>query len=397
MRRILFLTDNFYPELNAPATRTLEHCKVWVKKGYDVTVITGAPNFPKGKVFKGYKNKLYQKEIIEGINVVRVWTYVASNKGFIKRILDYISFMISSFIVGLFIKTDVIIATSPQFFTAISGRWLSFWKRKRWIMEVRDIWPESIKSVGAMKDSIIIRFFEFLEHRMYKKSDKIIVVTNSFKSYIIQEHEIDASKIEVVRNGVNKDFFKPIEKDHKLIKKLAVEDKFIISYIGTHGMAHALDFILKSIKKAPENYHFVFVGAGAERERLLELKEELDLTNLTMIGMVDKTEIKRYISISDVSLVNLKKSKTFKSVIPSKIFENGAMHKPILLGLEGETKDIVEKYDIGVAFEPENEKDFLKKVVEIKNKKIEKDRFELFINDFDRKELAKKMLKFVIK
>ena len=161
--KILFLTDNFPPEVNAPATRTYEHCKEWVSSGADVTVITCAPNFPKGKVFEGYKNKLYQKEDVDGIKVIRVWTYITANKGFAKRILDYISFMISSFIAGLFIKTDVIIATSPQFFTAISGRWLSFWKRKKWIMEVRDLWPESIKAVGAMDTNPAIRLFEFLE------------------------------------------------------------------------------------------------------------------------------------------------------------------------------------------------------------------------------------------
>ena len=142
--KLLFLTDNFYPELNAPATRTYEHCKEWIKQGIEVTVITGAPNFPEGKVFKGYKNKLYQTEDVDGIKVVRVWTYISKNEGFIKRIIDFVSFMFTSFIAGLFIKTDVIVATSPQFFTAISGRWLSFWKRTPWVMEVRDLWPESI-------------------------------------------------------------------------------------------------------------------------------------------------------------------------------------------------------------------------------------------------------------
>ena len=170
--KVLFLTDNFPPEVNAPATRTYEHCCEWVKKGVEVTVITCAPNFPDGKVFNGYKNKVYQTEIIDGIKVVRVWTYINANKGFIKRILDYLSFMVASFLAGIFIKTDIIVATSPQFFTSISGRWLSFWKRKPWIMEVRDLWPESIKAVGAMKTNLAITFFEFLEKRMYKSAYK---------------------------------------------------------------------------------------------------------------------------------------------------------------------------------------------------------------------------------
>ncbi len=124
--KILFITDNFPPEVNAPATRTFEHCREWVRSGVSVTVITCAPNFPYGRLYKGYKNRLYQKEIIEGIKIVRVWSFMAENKGFLKRVLDYLSFMFSSFIAGLFIKTDVIIATSPQFFTSLSAYWLSF-------------------------------------------------------------------------------------------------------------------------------------------------------------------------------------------------------------------------------------------------------------------------------
>ena len=132
--KILFLSDNFPPEVNAPATRTYEHCKEWVRMGAEVTVITCAPNFPQGKVYTGYKNSLHHVETMDGIRVVRVWSYIVANKGFFKRTLDFISYSITSFLAGLFMKTDVIIATSPQFFTALSGRTLSFWKRKPWIM-----------------------------------------------------------------------------------------------------------------------------------------------------------------------------------------------------------------------------------------------------------------------
>ena len=158
--KILFLTDNFPPEVNAPASRTYDHCREWVKNGNDVTVITCAPNFPQGKVYDGYKNKVWQEEWVDGIRVIRVWSYIVANKGFIKRTLDFISYSISSFIAGLFIKTDVIVATSPQFFTALSGRTLSFWKHRPWIMEVRDLWPESIKTVGAMNNNLFIQNIE---------------------------------------------------------------------------------------------------------------------------------------------------------------------------------------------------------------------------------------------
>ena len=127
--KILFITDNFPPEVNAPATRTFEHCQEWVKAGASVTVITSFPNFPQGKIYPGYKHKLKQIEILEGIRVIRVWTFMAANEGSFKRLIDFWSFMITSFLVGLFEKTDLIIATSPQFFTSLSGHFLSIIKK----------------------------------------------------------------------------------------------------------------------------------------------------------------------------------------------------------------------------------------------------------------------------
>ncbi len=360
---ILFLTDNFPPEVNAPASRTYDHCREWIKKGANVTVITCAPNFPKGKVYDGYKNKLYQTEVIDGIKVIRVWSYIAANKGFLKRTLDYISYSITSFFAGLFVKTDLIIATSPQFFTALTGRTLHFWKRKPWIMEIRDLWPESIKTVGAMNDNLFIRYFEWEEMRCYRSAKNLVVVTDSFKKKLISRG-IEESKIYVVKNGVNKELFTPMPKDEELVKELELQGKKVIGYIGTHGMAHKLDFIINCAKhlEGKTNYHFLFLGNGAERENLVKLKEGLNCTNVTMLESVSKQEVKRYISILDICLINLKKSELFTSVIPSKIFENAAMQIPILMGVEGEAKEIVEKYNAGVCFEPENEQDFISKL-----------------------------------
>lgn len=363
--KILFLTDNFPPEVNAPATRTYEHCREWIKEGVEVTVITCTPNFPQGKVYGGYKNKFYQKEMIDGICVIRVWSYITANEGFVKRTLDFISFSITSFMAGLFQKADLIIATSPQFFTALSGRTLSFWKRTKWIMEVRDLWPESIKSVGILNDSPIIRFFEWEEKRCYNSAQRIVVVTDSFKKQLITRG-IPEDKIFVVKNGVNRELFMPIPKDEELLQCLGLKGKKIIGYIGTHGMAHKLDFILHCAKHLEENgnkeYHFLFIGSGAEKSNLMKLKESLNVSNVTMLDSVSKQEVKRYISILDVSLINLRKSDLFETVIPSKIFENAGMHIPILMGVKGEAREIVESYKAGVCFEPEDKKDFLEKL-----------------------------------
>lgn len=395
--KILFLTDNFPPEVNAPASRTYDHVREWLKAGHEVTVITCAPNFPKGHVYDGYRNRLYQTEMMDGIKVVRVWSYIAANKGFLKRTLDYISYSVTSFLAGLFQKADIIVATSPQFFTALSGRTLAFWKRRPWIMEVRDLWPESIKTVGAMKDNAFIHYFEWEERRCYRSARRIVVVTDSFKRTLVARG-VPAEKIDVVKNGANRELFKPVAKDESLIAELGLQGKRIIGYIGTHGMAHKLDFILQCAKhmQGRNNYHFLFIGAGAEKERLLKMKESEHIDNVTMLDPVAKTEVWRYISILDLCLINLKKSPLFTTVIPSKIFENAGMEIPIIMGVEGEAQDIIEHYGAGLCFEPENERDFDEKLDRLLSDADLyarcKEGCRRLSVDFDRKKLAAKML-----
>jgi glycosyltransferase involved in cell wall biosynthesis len=387
--RILFLSDNFPPEVNAPATRTYEHCREWAKVGHKITIITCAPNFPDGKVFNGYRNTR-SKEIIDGLQVIRVKTFITANKGFYKRTLDYISFGVASFFAGLTIKTDIIIGTSPQFFTALSARWLAFFKGKTWVMEVRDLWPESIRSVGAMKDSPILRFFTWLELRLYKSAVQIITVTDSFKIRIIQRG-IDPAKIKVVQNGANLKLFSPRQKNEKLLAELGLNGKFIFGFIGTMGMAHKLDFIIKSAEKIDDpSIHFLFIGAGAEKKNLETLIEEDQVKNVTLHGLIAKDKVPDYLSIIDVALINLKRSEAFKSA---------AMGKPILLGVDGEARALVENYSAGLFFEAEDESDFLIKCKELKSDKVLynklKDGCFTLASDYDRVKLAKRMVELL--
>lgn len=397
--KILFLTDNFPPEVNAPASRTYEHCREWIKSGAEVTVITCVPNFPKGKVYDGYKNKLYQTEVMDGIKVVRVWTYMVPNKGFFKRTLDYISFSVSSFIAGLFQKADVIIATSPHFFTALSGRTLKFWKCTPWIMEVRDLWPEEIKTAGVMKDNFIIKYFEWEEYHCYKSAEKIVVVTDAYKKYI-SERGIAPEKIHVVKNGVNRDLFSPMDKDQALLNELGLNGKKVIGYIGTIGLNQQLDFILKCAKShlGKNNYHFLFIGEGAEKEKLKGLQKEWGLTNVSFLDAVPKNIVKHYISILDVCLINLKNNPANYKVIPSKIFENAGMGIPILMGVLGEAQQIVESHHAGLCFEPDNEEDFNNKLNQLMEPEYYatcKEGCMKLAADFDRKILAARMLEII--
>jgi hypothetical protein len=398
--RILFITDNFPPEVNAPATRTFEHCKEWVLKGDRVTVITCAPNFPKGKVYDGYKNKLFQKEEIEGIEVIRVWSYISANEGFAKRILDFLSFAFMAFWVGLFKKADVIIGTSPQFFTTWTAETLSFVKRKPWVFELRDLWPESIKAVGAISgDSKIFKTLEKIELRLYKRSSRVISVTNSFKENLISRG-IDGDKIRVVRNGANLERFSKRERHTLWEEKLGLKDKFVIGYVGTHGMAHKLDFILRSWPKDRSDLHLLLMGDGAEKIKLQKLAIELNICNITFLDSMSKEDVPDILSLMDVSLVPLKKSDLFKTVIPSKIFENSAMQIPILLGVEGESAEIVNKYGAGLCFEPENKTSFVEKLTILKEDQ------ELYMNcqkgclnlakSFNRKKMAEDMRNYLL-
>ena len=397
--KILFLTDNFPPEVNAPATRTFEHCREWVKAGHDVTVITCFPNYPQGKVYQGYTNSLCKTECMDGIKVVRVWSYMTANKGFIKRIIDFISFSVTSFFAGLFRECDIIVATSPQFFTALSGRTLGFFKRKPWIMEVRDLWPDSIKAVGAMKESVVLKYFSKEEKWCYLSAKKIVVVTNSFKREIAKKG-IPEDKIFVIKNGANTELFKPREKSQELLRKLGLEGKRVLGYVGTLGMAHKIDFLIDCVKDL-DDYALMILGNGAEKENIQQKIENEGIKNVVLLDSVPKNEVAEYIALQDAALVNLRKSSLFTTVIPSKIFETASMRIPIMLGVDGEAREMVEEFGAGLFYEPENREDFLEKLNTLfSSPEVYKnccDGGEKLAAAYDRKRLAAEMLEIISK
>jgi colanic acid biosynthesis glycosyl transferase WcaI len=354
--KILFLTDNFPPEGNAPASRTYEHAVQWVKAGHAVTVITTAPNFPEGKLFEGNKNSWYSVEDMNGIRVVRVKTYITANSGFAKRTLDYMSFMVAGFIAGLLQKRpDVVVGTSPQFFTVCAAWVLSVFKRRPFVFELRDLWPASIKAVGAMDESRVIRLLERLEMFLYRRAAKIVSVTNSFKTELIARG-IPSEKIEVVINGVDLDRYVPREKDQVMAAKFGLEGKFVVGYIGTQGMAHALHRVLETAEllRGHKDIVFLLVGGGARREALVAQAAEMELKNVCFVPRQAKEDMPGIWSLCDISLIQLKDDPLFKSVIPSKIFEAMGMGLPIVLSLpKGEASGIIQQSGAGVVVPPE--------------------------------------------
>ncbi|MBI3351077.1 MAG: glycosyltransferase family 4 protein [Nitrospirae bacterium] len=403
---ILFLSDNFPPEVNAPASRTFEHCREWVKEGHQVTVMTCAPNFPRGEVYEGYRNKLWQTEKMEGIRVIRVWTYITANQGFFRRTIDYLSYMVSAILASPFVKdVDLVIGTSPQFFTACGAWAVSRLKRKPFVFELRDIWPESVKTSGVIGDSGFYHLAKKIELFLYRRADKIIAVTESFKEYLGQQG-IDVNKIETVTNGVDLSRFKPAEKDRALAKQLDLSGKFVAGYIGTLGLAHALETLLEAanqMKKAPggDQFRFIFLGDGAKKGALKEKAKALRLDNVLFIDSVPKSEVIRYWSLLDASIIHLKKTELFKGVIPSKLFESMGMGIPILHGVEGESLRIVEKEGAGLSFEPENSKELIEKLLLLQqNKSLYNQLKQNAIQSapkYDRTALAHKMLTILLK
>ncbi len=356
--RILFFTHYFPPEGNAPASRTHENCKRWVRRGNKVTVITCAPNVPDGVVYDGHKNKLYQSENVDGIHVIRVWTYIAANKGTIRRIMNYVSYMFSAVFVSLFLKKpDLIIATSPQFFCGWAGVIVSRLRRIPFILEIRDIWPESIVAVGALGNKRLLRILEWLELKMYLGAKHIVTVGKGYKQKLI-EKGVQTNDISVITNGFDGEIFHPQQPDENIRQHYNLDHEFVCSYIGTIGMACGLDVVLRAAKllknKQRNDIKFLLIGSGAVKAQLQQQALEENLDNIVFVGRQDKHFIPGFLSITDACLVHLKKTEIFKTVLPSKIFEAAAMAKPIILGVEGFAAKFVKQANAGICIEPEN-------------------------------------------
>ncbi|NLI81636.1 MAG: glycosyltransferase family 4 protein [Deltaproteobacteria bacterium] len=364
---ILFLTHYFPPEVNAPASRTFENARRWVRAGHRVTVLTCNPSHPAGVLYPGYPNRLRGWETMEGIRVLRVRTYLSANKGFLRRTANYLSYMVSATIQsGAARDVDVVVSTSPQFFCGMAGLWVARLKRRPWVLEIRDLWPESIIAVGAMQNRRVIRFLESMETFLYQRADHIVSVTRSFKGHI-EKRRVPPHRISVLTNGADLSRYHPMDRENGVREQLGLRGTFVASYIGTHGMAHGLETVLKAAEllRREREIRFLLVGDGAERERLEAERERLRLDNVLMLPQQPKEEMPAFLAASDACMVLLRKRDVFKTVIPSKIFEAMAMARPIILGVEGESRGIVEEGRCGLFIEPEDAGELARTVVRL--------------------------------
>ena len=341
---ILFLTENFPPETNAAATRVHERACYWVRWGHNVTVITSAPNFPLGVVFDGYRNRWHHVEFIDGIRVVRVKTLIAANRGVVLRSLDFLSFGVTGFVAALVEdRPDVIVATSPQLFTAVAGHGAGFLRRLPFVFELGDLWPASIAAVGAIRNPAALKLLEVLELYLYRRAEAIVALTAAIRHDLVIRG-IPPDKLAVVRNGVDLRRYRPRARDESLARKWEIRDEFIVGYVGTHGMAHALHNVLDTAELLIDSpdIRFLFVGAGAERDRLMAEAKQRNLHNVSFREMQSKDMIPSVFSLCDIALAHLKNVPLFAGAIPSKVFEAMGMGLPILLAApKGEASQLI--------------------------------------------------------
>lgn len=355
---ILFLTDNFPPEVNAPASRTFEHCREWVAAGHRVTVITGAPNFPRGELFTGYRNRLWQEERMDGIRVIRVWTFISANEGFGLRVLDYLSYMVSAFVATLFLRrVDIVLGTSPQFFTACAAWAAAAIRRAPFVFELRDLWPASIRAVGALRNQRILAALERIELFLYRRAALVVCVTEAFRADLTARG-IDPHRLTVVTNGVDLSRFRPMPRDEALAASLGLTGKFVAGYIGTHGLAHGLETLLDAAEilkqRGADDIRIVLLGDGARKPAIKAAAQQRGITSVIFLDTVPKSEVPHYWGLLDATIIHLRRDPVFCAVIPSKLFEAMAMGIPVILGVEGEAADILTRAKAGLPIPPED-------------------------------------------
>ena len=372
--KILYVSQYFPPEMGAPAARAAELSRHWATAGHEVTVLTGFPNHPTGVLPLEYRKRfrrLVAREQTDGVNVVRSWLLPFPNRKAYERMLNYSSFCFSAAATGLFIsRPDVVIATSPQLLVGLAGWWLGWCRRVPFVFEVRDLWPESLAAVGmGDTDSLLHRALGKLAGFLYRRAALIVVVTPAFEEHLVKHWRVPREKIAVVENGVETDLFSPNASAanrfdvggalpaNVLRKQLNLEGKFVASYIGTMGMAHGLDTIIDAaadLQRTDPTVAFLMVGEGADKGRILALARGRGLNNMRFVDQQAREKIPAYIAASDVCLVPLKKTELFKTVIPTKMLEFMSCARPVILGVDGQARQVLEEANAGLVIEPEN-------------------------------------------
>lgn len=402
--KILFASQYYPPESNAPANRVSEMAREWVRLGHEVEVLTAFPHHPHGVIPVHYKGYLHLNEELDGVGVKRTYVYVAPNKGIVKRSLSYISWMLSAIVIGSFktARPDVVVATSPQFLCAVAGYVVSLLKRRPFVMEVRDLWPESIVAVGALKEGFAVSILRWMERFLYRAADRIVIVSPGFWPHF-DELGIDRGKISYLPNGVDLDLFRPGAPKRDVYAENGIEGKLRILYAGTVGMAHGLELMLEAgerFKDDPE-VELVVVGDGARRAELTAETARRGLRNVHFLGMQPREAMPDWILGATALVVHLRRMPLFEKVLPSKLFEYMGCGKPVLMGVAGAAADIVDESGCGWRFTPEDVEEFVGLVRRARENPSELrqagERGRSYVEkNYDRRELARRYVSEIL-
>jgi len=344
--RILYVSQYFPPEMGAPSARVHELSREWVRTGHDVTVLTAFPHHPTGIKRPEDRGVWERRERVDGIDVLRTYVYAAPNQGIARRMISYTSFMLSALALGQLrlSRPDVVIATSPQLLCGVAGYGLARQFGAPFVFEVRDLWPESILAVEAMGENAVVRGLKSLARFLYTGCARIVTVGEGYRRSITDLYGIGLDRMSVVPNGVDTSLFVPGPRENEIRREHGWDDRFVLLYLGTHGMAHALDRVLEAARRLQDEpqYLFAFVGEGAEKDNLRRRAAEWGLRNVQFIDQQPKDRVPLYYAACDLGLVTLRDAPLFQEVLPSKIFEILGMERPILLSVGGEARRLVE-------------------------------------------------------
>lgn len=364
--KLLILTQYYPPEIGAPQNRLHELAVRLKKNGVEVTVLTALPNYPKMEVMDEYKKGKNRFEMIDGIPVYRSWIFVSQYKGIVSRLLNYFSFVWSSYWKGRKLgKHDFLMVESPPLFLGYSAIALSKKLKSKLIFNVSDLWPESAEKLGIVTNKRLLKLAYNLEAKCYLKSTLITGQTEGIVHDI--QSRFPTKKVTWLPNGVDIDFYNPqlINAGDFRLKNGFQPTDILFFYGGILGHAQGLEVILNAAKFVQEDkrIHFIIQGVGPEKEKLLVLNQTLELTNVHFLPPVPKTEMPSVVKSIDVALVPLKNLPLFQGAIPSKVFEALAMEKPLLLGVDGEARNhFITKAQAGLFFAPENANELAKQV-----------------------------------
>jgi glycosyltransferase involved in cell wall biosynthesis len=355
--RIAYVSHYFAPEIAAPSVRLRGFGHHWATAGHDVTVITGFPNHPTGVIPPEYRGRLIQDERISGIRVLRNWLYATPNRGFALKTLGHLSFMVTAVAMGLprLGPIDVVIASSPTFFTAISAWVISRIKRVPMVFEVRDLWPAVFVDLGVLRNPMLIKTLEAKEMFLYRKTAAVDTFTESISRTIVQRG-ISAEKVHVIPNGADIETYRPDIGGRPMRQKLGLEDKFVVSYMGSHGISHGLGAVLDAaaLHRDQTDILYLLIGEGAEKEMLQAKQASLGLKNVRMLPHQPPESMPGLYAASDICLVPLRDVPIFETFVPSKLFEILAMGRPIIGSVRGEARSILERSGGALIIPPED-------------------------------------------